>query len=136
MMRRWRGVFFLIILFVIVLGAVMIGKHGIKFFVFRSAGTGQSPDSFLSENQGPGQPDAPKSLLALRATMPDGTRITFRRAEADTWAGVSQLRSGKWAVLADGTARKRVTSATSSSWTAHEDLYRAQWEVVPVRRAQ
>ena len=39
----------------------MIGLHGWQFFVFRSAGTGQTPsDGALTENQGPGQPDAPK----------------------------------------------------------------------------
>lgn len=59
-MLRWRSAFVGIILLVVVLGSIMIGQHGVSFFVFRSGGTGQSPDSFLNENQGPGQPDAPK----------------------------------------------------------------------------
>lgn len=42
------------------MGITMLVMHGPAFFVFRSAGTGQTPsDGGLVENQGPGQPFAP-----------------------------------------------------------------------------
>jgi hypothetical protein len=37
-----------------------IHLHGFAFFVFRSTGTGETGPSGLQEDQGPGQPDAPK----------------------------------------------------------------------------
>jgi hypothetical protein len=40
-------------------GASEVALHGFKFFVFRSAGTGETAGTGLQENQGPGQPDAP-----------------------------------------------------------------------------
>jgi hypothetical protein len=39
-------------------GATEVALHGFPFFVFRSAGTGATPNSGLKEDQGPGQPDA------------------------------------------------------------------------------
>jgi hypothetical protein len=41
-------------------GTVEVALHGFAFFVFRSAGTGETGPNGLKEDQGPGQPDAPK----------------------------------------------------------------------------
>lgn len=45
----------------VIAGAVEIHLHGFAFFVFRSAGTGETGPNGLPEDQGPGQPDAPKT---------------------------------------------------------------------------
>jgi hypothetical protein len=42
-------------------GVTEIGMHGFAFFVFRSAGAGSTNKNGLQEDQGPGQPDAPKA---------------------------------------------------------------------------
>jgi hypothetical protein len=47
-------------LFAVVAGITEIHLHGFPFFVFRAAGTGETAGSGLQEDQGPGQPDAPK----------------------------------------------------------------------------
>jgi hypothetical protein len=47
-----------LVLFALTAGASEVALHGFKFFVFRSAGTGQTSGSGLQEDQGPGQPDA------------------------------------------------------------------------------
>jgi hypothetical protein len=41
-------------------GVAEVYLHGFDFFIFRSTGTGETGPSGLKENQGPGQPDAPK----------------------------------------------------------------------------
>jgi hypothetical protein len=41
-------------------GTTELALHGFAFFVFRAAGTGETSGAGLQENQGPGQPDAPK----------------------------------------------------------------------------
>jgi hypothetical protein len=41
-------------------GTMELALHGFAFFVFRSAGTGETGPNGLKEDQGPGQPDAPK----------------------------------------------------------------------------
>lgn len=129
-MRRWRYGFIAIVVLVAGLGATMVGMHGYGFFVFRNAGTGQTPSDARNENQGPGQPDA----FTLKAIMPDGKVITMFSPVDDTWAGVAKLRDGEWAVLATGTARGQVTTVTASSWSGHESLYRSAWTVVSVRK--
>jgi hypothetical protein len=58
-MRRISVAAAALVLFVAVSGATEIGLHGLRFFVFRSAGTGATNGNGLQENQGPGQPDAP-----------------------------------------------------------------------------
>ena len=65
-LRGWQLAFAALLAVVLGTGTAMIVQHGYDFFVFRSAGTGQSPDSFLNENQGPGQPDAPKPAATQR----------------------------------------------------------------------
>jgi hypothetical protein len=45
--------------FALIAGTTEVALHGFRFFVFRSAGTGETPGSGLQEDQGPGQPDAP-----------------------------------------------------------------------------
>jgi hypothetical protein len=47
-------------LFALVAGTTEVVLHGFAFFVFRSTGTGESGPGALQEDQGPGQPDAPK----------------------------------------------------------------------------
>jgi len=47
-------------LFALITGATEVALHGFAFFVFRSAGTGETGPHGLQEDQGPGQPDAPK----------------------------------------------------------------------------
>jgi hypothetical protein len=48
-----------LVLFALTAGASEVALHGFKFFVFRSAGTGETSGAGLQENQGPGQPNAP-----------------------------------------------------------------------------
>jgi hypothetical protein len=48
-----------LVLFALTAGCTEVALHGFKFFVFRSAGTGETSGSGLQENQGPGQADAP-----------------------------------------------------------------------------
>jgi hypothetical protein len=47
-------------LIAVVAGVVEIHLHGFQFFVFRATGVGETSRNGLQENQGPGQPDAPK----------------------------------------------------------------------------
>jgi hypothetical protein len=49
-----------LLLFATTAGTTELVLHGFAFFVFRSAGTGETGPSGLQEDQGPGQPDAPK----------------------------------------------------------------------------
>ena len=48
-------------LFAIISGATEVALHGFSFFVFRSTGVGETGPTGLQEDQGPGQPDAPKA---------------------------------------------------------------------------
>jgi hypothetical protein len=41
------------------ISAAEIGRHGYAFFVFRNTGAGAGNPGDLTENQGPGRPDAP-----------------------------------------------------------------------------
>jgi hypothetical protein len=59
-MRRVVSVVAALVLLAVVSGATELGLHGFRFFVFRSAGTGATPSGGLKEDQGPGQPHAPK----------------------------------------------------------------------------
>ena len=52
-------------LFAITAGITELTLHGFAFFVFRSAGTGETGPNGLQEDQGPGQPDAPKPVPSL-----------------------------------------------------------------------
>jgi hypothetical protein len=54
------------VLFALTAGGAEVALHGFKFFVFRSAGTGETSGSGLQENQGPGQPDAPGAHQQLQ----------------------------------------------------------------------
>jgi hypothetical protein len=58
--RRWLLVLAALILIPVLSATVMIGMHGFSFYIFRQAGIGQTGGDGLQENQGPGQPDAPK----------------------------------------------------------------------------
>jgi hypothetical protein len=49
-----------LLLFATTAGTTELMLHGFAFFVFRSAGTGETNPNGLQEDQGPGQPDAPK----------------------------------------------------------------------------
>ena len=138
-MRRWRLFFIAVIAFPLISGVVMVHLHGFQFFVFRSAGTGESPDSNLSENQGPGQVDAPGTLnnpFRFVATMPDGTKLTIKSTHHDTWAGVAQLSTrhgGHWVILADGSKFTQITHHTAAQWSAQEHHYRSEWILVPLK---
>ncbi len=50
------------VVFALTAGATEVALHGFKFFVFRSAGTGETSHTGLEEDQGPGQPGAPRQL--------------------------------------------------------------------------
>lgn len=60
-MRILATVVAALMLFAVTAGATEVGLHGFRFFVFRAAGTGATPGSGLHEDQGPGQPEAPKA---------------------------------------------------------------------------
>jgi hypothetical protein len=47
-------------LIAVIAGGTEIHLHGFDFFVFRATGNGETGPNGLQENQGPGQPDAPK----------------------------------------------------------------------------
>ncbi len=49
-----------LLLIALTAGITEVALHGFPFFVFRSAGTGETGSGGLQEDQGPGQPDAPK----------------------------------------------------------------------------
>jgi hypothetical protein len=51
-------------LFALLSGTTEVALHGFRFFVFRSAGTGETGPNGLQEDQGPGQPDATKPTLS------------------------------------------------------------------------
>jgi hypothetical protein len=58
-------------LFAAAAGATEIALHGFAFFVFRSAGTGETGRvGGLTEDQGPGQPNAPKPTPSLAKVRP------------------------------------------------------------------
>jgi hypothetical protein len=146
-MRRWRLVFAAIIVFVISAGSFMISQHGFSFFVFRSAGTGESPDSFLSENQGPGQPDAPRATpLAVKvpvrraAAKPElvvvspNTKLTIPGSQHDTWAAIAELHDGSWTLLDAGTKYAAVSAAAAQSWNASPGKYMSEWIILPVHK--
>jgi hypothetical protein len=58
--RRWLIALDTLILVPLISASIMIGMHGYKFYVFRQQGIGETSGNGLTENQGPGQPDAPK----------------------------------------------------------------------------
>jgi hypothetical protein len=49
-----------LLLFALASATTEVALHGFSFFIFRSAGTGETRGSGLQEDQGPGQPDAPR----------------------------------------------------------------------------
>jgi hypothetical protein len=51
-------------------GVMEIHLHGFDFFIFRATGTGETGPSGLQENQGPGQPDAPRPALSHLQVQP------------------------------------------------------------------
>ena len=53
-----------------VAGVTEIKLHGLSFFVFRSVGSGETGPGGLQEDQGPGQPDAPKSAASQSTARP------------------------------------------------------------------
>ena len=60
-MRKVAAAFAVLSLAGVAGGAVEVKLHGISFFLFRNAGAGAGNSGNLDENQGPGQPDAPKA---------------------------------------------------------------------------
>ena len=51
-------------------GAAEVALHGFSFFLFRNAGAGAGNSHDLNENQGPGQPDAPRAHEAHHEASP------------------------------------------------------------------
>jgi hypothetical protein len=51
-------------------GAAEMALHGFGFFLFRNAGAGAGNSRDLNENQGPGQPDAPRAHRAHQTVHP------------------------------------------------------------------
>lgn len=146
-LHRWQLALLAAVVIPVVLGATMTALHGPAFFIFRASGTGQSPDSALAENQGPGQPDAPGNHAARRrkpatafltATAPDGTRITVPAVPGQpglAWAGIAQrVLDGRWAVIADGVSQASVRQATAIHFNRHSSEYAPAWSVVQLRR--
>jgi hypothetical protein len=62
-MRAVLAVVAALVLFAVTAAATELGLHGYPFFVFRSAGTGATPSGGLNEDQGPGQPHAPRAHI-------------------------------------------------------------------------
>jgi len=69
-MRLTRLAVAAMFLLAVIAGTTEIALHGYSFFVFRSAGTGSTPGSGLKEDQGPGQPDAPRTHRQLTGHRP------------------------------------------------------------------
>jgi hypothetical protein len=63
-------------LFAVTAGTTELALHGFAFFVFRSAGTGETNPNGLQEDQGPGQPGAPKPT-------PSHISVTAKPAQRD-----------------------------------------------------
>ncbi len=61
-------------------GAVEIKLHGFSFFLFRNAGAGAGNSGDLEENQGPGQPGAPKPHHPAATPGRAGQAIAMRSA--------------------------------------------------------
>lgn len=59
-MRKVTTAFVVLSLVGVTSGAAEIKLHGLSFFLFRNTGAGAGNSRDLNENQGPGQPDAPK----------------------------------------------------------------------------
>jgi hypothetical protein len=60
----------------VVAGLVEIHLHGFKFFVFRATGVGETSRNGLQEDQGPGQPDAPKPTPSHIKVRPSPNRTS------------------------------------------------------------
>jgi hypothetical protein len=56
----------------VTISAAEIGRHGYAFFVFRNTGAGAGNPGNLTENQGPGQPDAPGAHHQDQGGKPGG----------------------------------------------------------------
>jgi hypothetical protein len=59
-----------VFLVAVVAGVAEIKLHGLSFFVFRSVGSGETGPGGLQEDQGPGQPDAPKPTPSHSTVRP------------------------------------------------------------------
>jgi len=57
-------------MFAVITGTAEVALHGFRFFVFRSTGTGETGPDGLQEDQGPGQPDAPKPTASQVKLQP------------------------------------------------------------------
>jgi hypothetical protein len=65
-------------LFALAAGTTELALHGFAFFVFRSAGTGETSPHGLQEDQGPGQADAPKPTPSHLNVRPSPRRHGHR----------------------------------------------------------
>jgi hypothetical protein len=64
----------ILFLVAVVAGVIEIHLHGFNFFVFRATGVGETSKNGLEENQGPGQPDAPKPTPSHIKVQPSPRR--------------------------------------------------------------
>lgn len=60
-----------LVLFAVIAGASEVALHGFRFFIFRSVGTGETGPNGLQEDQGPGQPDAPRPTPSHITAQPN-----------------------------------------------------------------
>ncbi len=148
----WRRVFALMIAIPLVLALIMVTQHGPAFFVFRSAGTGFSPDfdgsKALTENQGPGQPDAPPVLtrtasvhrhvqLHVPAPAPPAAGVTFSSPSTGPatsrglpFTAIAERQDGRWVALAAGASYAAAAAGASAIWKAHPGWYASEWVVI------
>lgn len=135
-MRRWLTFTGALVLIPLITAAIMIAQHSAPFFVFRSSGIGETPQSALAENQGPGQPSAPalrahpapvKSVLIARSP---NSRLT---AKPGTWVAVAELHNGKWVIVATGATYAEVTDDAGWMLGSHPGKYMSKWIVIPVK---
>jgi hypothetical protein len=70
-------------LFACVAGTTEVALHGFPFFVFRSTGTGETGrNGGLQEDQGPGQPDAPKPAPShIKARLSPHRTVTVHHGQ-------------------------------------------------------
>jgi hypothetical protein len=73
-----------LVLFAVASGATEIALHGYDFFIFRSTGTGETGPGGLQEDQGPGQPDAPKPTLSHVAVKTTAKNLAVKKTTAIT----------------------------------------------------
>ena len=73
-----------LVLIALAAGATEMALHGYDFFVFRAVGNGETGPGGLQEDQGPGQPDAPKPTLSHVAVRTTAQNLAAKKTTATT----------------------------------------------------